>query len=77
MPTPCSPPLLVDPPCHLSVQVVRRLFERVTALRLSSKKMKFFFKRYLVYARAAADDELVEHVKEKARAWVESAAAQE
>ena len=96
--------------------MARRLFERVTALRLSSKKMKFFFKRcaivsrallveapvraqpllphhpriyppltpythpltrYLAYARAAADDELVEHVKEKARAWVESAAAQE
>ena len=33
--------------------------------------------RYLSYARAAADHELVEHVKEKARAWVESAAAQE
>ena len=133
--------------------MARRLFERVTALRLSSKKMKFFFKRYaplrllappyahrhapkprplthprtpshtlahphtpshtlthphahtlsppciplhpltsaythphlllrpltryLSYARAAADHELVEHVKEKARAWVESAAAQE
>ena len=58
-------------------QVARRLFERVTALRLSSKKMKFFFKRYLAYARAAGDEELVEHVKEKARAWVESAAGQE
>ena len=54
--------------------VTRRLFERVTSLRLSSKKMKFFFKRYLEYARGvAADDELVEHVKERARAWVESA----
>ena len=39
--------------------------------------MKFFFKRYLAYARAAGDEELVEHVKEKARAWVESAAGQE
>jgi rRNA biogenesis protein RRP5 len=56
-------------------QVVRRLFERVTALRVSSKKMKFFFKRYLAYARSTDDDDLVEHVKEKARAWVESAAA--
>ena len=54
----------------------RRLFERVTTLRLSSKKMKFFFKRYLEYARSTGDDELVEHVKEKARAWVESQAAE-
>ena len=37
--------------------------------------MKFFFKRYLAYARSTDDDDLVEHVKEKARAWVESAAA--
>jgi hypothetical protein len=31
-------------------------------------------RRYLAYARAADDDELVEHVKAKARAWVESVA---
>ena len=30
---------------------VRQLFERVTSLRLSTKKSKFFFKRYLAYAR--------------------------
>ena len=59
---------------HADADATRRLFERVTSLRLSSKKMKFFFKRYLEYARrGAADDELVEHVKERARAWVESA----
>jgi len=52
----------------------RRLFERVTSLRLSSKKMKYFFSRYLKYARESGDAQLVAHVKEKARAWVESAA---
>ena len=74
------PPTMNRPPRGKNVraaepQVVRRLFERVTALRVSSKKMKFFFKRYLAYARSTDDDDLVEHVKEKARAWVESAAA--
>ena len=33
----------------------RRLFERATSLRLSSKKMKYFFSRYLTYARGVAD----------------------
>jgi len=51
----------------------RRLLERVTSLRLSSKKMKFFFSRYLTYARDAGDDALVAQVKEKARVWVENA----
>ena len=53
----------------------RRLLERVTSLRLSSKKMKFFFSRYLTYARSEGDDNLIAHVKEKARAWVASAVA--
>jgi len=52
----------------------RHLFERVTSLRLSSKKMKYFFSRYLTYARGLGDASLVAHVKDKARAWVESAA---
>ena len=55
-------------------EAVRTLFERVTALRLSSKKMKFFFGRYLKYARDADDDVLAQHVKDKARTWVENAA---
>ena len=47
------------------------LFERATSLRLSSKKMKFLFGRYLAYARGLIPDaRLVGHVKEKARGWV-------
>ena len=49
---------------------VRALFERVVSLRLSSKKMKFFFTRYLAYAREVDDGELIDHVKERARHWV-------
>ena len=54
--------------------VGRKLFERVTSLRHSSKKTKFFFGRYLAYARDVGDAALVKHVKERARAWVESQA---
>ena len=54
---------------------VRRLFERVITLRLSSKKVKFFFSRYLKYAREVEDDELVAHVQARAREWVEGATA--
>ena len=53
---------------------IKHLFERATSLRLSSKKMKFFFSRYLSFARNAGDASLIAHVKEKARAWVERAA---
>ena len=44
-------------------EAFQRLFERATSLRLSSKKMKFLFSRYLAYARAQADAALVERVR--------------
>lgn len=56
-------------------RATRRLFERVVSLKMSSKKAKFFFKRYLQYAADTADAALTEHVKDKARAWVEAATA--
>ena len=43
------------------------------ARKLSSKKAKYFFKRYLQYASDAGDAALVEKVKAMARAWVERA----
>jgi len=51
---------------------IRALFDRVTALALSSKKMKFFFKRYLEYEKTEGDEEAVEHVMQRAREYVES-----
>eukprot|EP00002_Diphylleia_rotans_P029609 TRINITY_DN6038_c0_g1_i1.p1 TRINITY_DN6038_c0_g1~~TRINITY_DN6038_c0_g1_i1.p1 ORF type:complete len:1954 (+),score=468.69 TRINITY_DN6038_c0_g1_i1:60-5921(+) len=52
--------------------LTRSLFERVTSLNLSSKKMKFFFKRYLEWEKEIGNDACIEHVKEKARKYVES-----
>ncbi|ORZ06034.1 hypothetical protein BCR42DRAFT_427544 [Absidia repens] len=52
--------------------MVQRLFERVTSMKFSSKKMKFLFKKWLQYAKdhGSADD--AERVKERTLAYVES-----
>eukprot|EP00912_Choanoflagellata_sp_UC4_P002494 UC4_evm1s1580 len=52
--------------------IIRDLFERVTAMNLSSKKMKYFFKRYLEYENTEGDDTSIEHVKQRAREYVEA-----
>ena len=48
----------------------RALFERCTSLQWPAKKMKAMFKKYLDYAKKHGDEELVEHVKEQAMAYV-------
>ncbi|KAI7871586.1 hypothetical protein BDF14DRAFT_1878435 [Spinellus fusiger] len=52
--------------------LIRRLFERVTSLKFSSKKMKFFFKKWLQYERENGSEDDVERVKEKALSYVEN-----
>jgi rRNA biogenesis protein RRP5 len=49
---------------------IRRIYERSIVLPLSSKKMKFFFKRYLEFEQTHGDAETQEHVREKAREYV-------
>ena len=55
-----------------SVQTIRNLFERCISMNLKSKKMKFFFKRYLQYEISENNDERIEYVKNKANEYVES-----
>ena len=50
---------------------IRRLFERVISMKMSSKKMKFFFKKYLEYEKKFGNEKGVEHVKAQATAYVE------
>lgn len=50
---------------------VRNLFERVTNLRLSTQKMKFFFKKYLDFEQKYGTPELVIGVRKKALEYVE------
>ncbi|KAF9160265.1 rRNA biogenesis protein rrp5 [Actinomortierella ambigua] len=54
---------------------VRRLFARVVSLKLSSKKMKFFFKKWLAYEKDHGDEDHIEEVKRRALAYVESLTA--
>jgi len=49
---------------------ITRLFERITSLKLSSKKMKFFFKKWLNYAKGSGAPQDVDVVKEKAVAYI-------
>ena len=53
----------------------RRLFERATSLSLSTKKMKFLFKKNLEYAKSNGDQKMVARVKARARAHVEALTA--
>ncbi len=55
--------------------MLRQLYERATSLNLSTKKMKFFFKRFLDFEREHGTADQQEHVRAKARAYVESKVA--
>ncbi|KAJ1879857.1 rRNA biogenesis protein rrp5, partial [Kickxella alabastrina] len=50
----------------------RNLFARVTSMKHSSKKMKFFFKKWLAFEKTHGSDDTIEHVKEKALEYVNS-----
>jgi len=51
---------------------VRKLFERAVTLKISAKKMKTFFKKWLTFETEHGDETAVETVKSKAREFVES-----
>lgn len=50
----------------------RDIYERAIHLKLSTKKMKFMFKRYLEFEQKCGGGANVEAVKAKARAYVEA-----
>ena len=60
---------------HGNVENARRLFERAVHLKLSSKKSKFFFKKYLDFEKKHGNDETVQHVVQLARSYIESLVA--
>jgi rRNA biogenesis protein RRP5 len=49
----------------------RRLFQRVLAMKMSTKKAKFFFKKWLQWETESGDEAGVEDVKRRAREYVE------
>lgn len=52
----------------------RRLFEEILQISWSSKKMKFFFKKYLDFEKAHGTSDGADHVKQLAVRYVESLA---
>lgn len=57
------------------VEAIRTLLERVTTLPFNARKMKPFFTRYLAFEEQHGSAQRVEHVKDKARAFVAAQAA--
>ncbi len=55
-------------------QRTRALFERATSLPLAARKVKFLFKRWLQWEKAQGGAARVEHVKERALAFVQQQA---
>lgn len=55
-----------------STEALRRLFNRIVSLKLSSKKAKFFFKRFLDFEKKWGDQLTVQHVKDLAQQYVEA-----
>ena len=51
---------------------IQKLFNRVVSLKFSSKKMKFFFKKYLQFEQQHGTADGEERVKALAREWVKS-----
>lgn len=51
--------------------VCRQLFERTIHLKLSAKKMRFLFKKYLDFEEKFGSDSTVETVKQKAVQFME------
>lgn len=55
----------------IALQSTRRLFERVTTLQFSTKKMKFLFQKWLSFEKIYGNIEQRGEVKNRARAYVE------
>ncbi|CAE8598948.1 unnamed protein product, partial [Polarella glacialis] len=66
-----TPPKVVEP----DFKEVRGLLERCCAMKLKATKMRFFFKRFLDFEKRWGNAESQEHVREKARQFVEDQAA--
>ena len=57
--------------------VIRRLFQSVLAMKMSTKKAKFFFKKWLQWEQESGDTSGVEDVRRRAKEYVESLGKEE
>lgn len=67
------------PMCNFASRLLfclfRRLFDKALACKLSSKKMKFIFKKYLEFEKRHGDETTVESVKKMAEEYVQEKAS--
>jgi rRNA biogenesis protein RRP5 len=57
---------------HGNYDRARRLYERMTTAKMSSRAMRNIFKKFLRFEMQHGNDETVEHVKAKARDYVQA-----
>ncbi|EIW86889.1 hypothetical protein CONPUDRAFT_115715 [Coniophora puteana RWD-64-598 SS2] len=56
-----------------NIQSLRNIFERVLTHKMTSRKAKYFFKKWLDYERRFGDEEGADNVKSKAVEWTQAA----
>lgn len=62
-----------DHPTHKeTIEYTQRLYERIVHMKLSSKKAKYFFKRYLQFEKTHGNDSTITHVKELVKNYVDN-----
>ena len=53
------------------LEKIRSLFQRATSMKMSSKKMKAFFKKWLAFEKINGSEKETNMVKTKATEWIE------
>ena len=51
---------------------IRRLFDRVTSMKFTTKQLKFFFKKYMSYESEHGDETTIQHVRDRVQEFVNS-----
>lgn len=59
------------------IQRIRSICERAVGLKLSKKKAKFLFKKWLELEKRLGDENGADHVKQKAVEWTQNASREE
>ena len=54
---------------------IRQIFERVTNMKFSAKKIKFLFKKYMEYETEHGTEQTVQHVRDRVQEFIASASS--
>jgi len=56
---------------HNDIDKIRMLYDKITSMNLATKKMKYFFKRFLSFEGKVGDADRIRYVKDKANVFVQ------